>query len=123
MAHLTLQIRGVIIACCILYNNSWSEIEQKTGVKADTVQHLMNILVEHAGNRDLNDILVVAALLPRSRHPSTVVDGTEESRALQELAYANPKFKLNELGISLVRSTIERIMYPHNNCHGSESRP
>jgi hypothetical protein len=86
-----------------------------TEVKADEARHLMNTLAEWAGNRDLIDALTVAAPLPRTGHPPKAVDGTQESRALQELAHANPKHRLNELGIPLARSTIERIVYMHNN--------
>jgi hypothetical protein len=71
-----------------------------TSVKEDTAQHLIATLIERAGNRDLNDLLEVASLMPRSGRPPKVVDGTQESRALQQLAYDNPKLWFNELGKS-----------------------
>jgi hypothetical protein len=89
----------------------------------------MATLIERAGNHDLNDLLEIAAPLPRPGRPPAVVDGTQESRALQQLAHDNPKLRFNELGkslpsliyitnliigIPLARSTIERIMYTHN---------
>jgi hypothetical protein len=98
MADIPLQMRGVIIACCILYNATWPEIESMTGVKEDTARKLMTTLIERAGNRDLNDLLEVAAPLPRPGRPPKVVDGTQESRALQQLAYDNPKLRFDELG-------------------------
>jgi hypothetical protein len=51
----------------------------------------MSTLIERAGNQDLNDILEVAAPLPRSGRPPKIVDKTNESRALQQLAYDNPR--------------------------------
>ena len=36
MAEITLQMRGALIACRVLYNTAWSDIEKMTGVKADT---------------------------------------------------------------------------------------
>lgn len=97
MADIPLPMRGVIIACCILYNTSWTEIESMTGVNQDTARKLMETLIERAGNWDLNDLLEIAALLPRPGRPK-VLDRTFESRALQQLAYDNPKLQFNELG-------------------------
>jgi hypothetical protein len=51
----------------------------------------MNTLIERAGNCDLNDLLEVAAPLLRPRRLPKVVEGTLESRALQQLAHDNPK--------------------------------
>ena len=98
MADIPLQMRGVIIAYCILYNATWPEIESMTGVKEDTAWKLKTTLIERAGNRDLNDLLEVAAPLPCPGRPPKVVDGTQESRALQQLAHDNPKLQFDELG-------------------------
>ena len=98
MADIPLQMRGVIITCCILYNASWTEIESMTRINQDTARKLMETLIERAGNRDLNDLLEIAAPLPRPRRPPKVLDGTSESRALQQLAHDNPKLQFNELG-------------------------
>jgi hypothetical protein len=98
MADIPLQMRGVIIACCILYNESWVDIERMTGINQDVARQLMNTLIDRAGNRDLNEVLAVAAPLPRPGRPPKVVGGTKESRALQQLAHDNPKCKFEELG-------------------------
>jgi hypothetical protein len=45
MADITLQIRRVIIVCCILYNATWPEIESMTGVKQDKARHLIAKLI------------------------------------------------------------------------------
>ena len=102
---------------------------EMTGVNQDVARQLITTLIERAGNRDLNDILEVVAPLPSPGCPLKVVEGTQESRALQQLAHDNPKLKFNELGksipsqmyktnlyigIPLARSTIERIMLTHN---------
>jgi hypothetical protein len=98
MADITLQMRGVIIACCILYNARWVEIERMTGVNQDVARQLMGTLIERAGNRDLNDLLEIATPLPCPGRPPKVVEGTQESRALQQLAHDNPKLQFDELG-------------------------
>lgn len=85
-----------------------------TGVKADAAQHLFNTLVEHAGTCDLIEHLTVAALLSHPGRTPKVVNCTQESRALQQLAHANPKHKFDNLGIPLVRSTIDCVMFTHN---------
>jgi hypothetical protein len=82
MADIPLQMQGVIIACCILYNASWTEIKSMTRVNQDTARKLMETLIERAGNRDLNDLLEIAALLPCPRRSPKVLDRTSESRAL-----------------------------------------
>ena len=114
MAEIPLQMRGVIIACSVLYNATWTEIEKMTGIKADTARHLINTLEERAGTCDLNELLAVAVPLPHTGCTVKVVDGTQESRALQQLVHDNPKRKFDELGIPLARSTIEYIMYIYN---------
>lgn len=98
MADIPLQMRGVIITCCILYNASQTEIESMTGVSQDTTRKLMETLIERAGNRDLNNLLEIAAPLPRPGRPPKVLDRTFESRALQQLAHDNPKLQFNKLG-------------------------
>jgi hypothetical protein len=72
-----------------------------TGVNQDVAQQLMAALIERAGNRDLNNILEVAAPLPRPERPLKAVEGTQESRALQQLAHNNLKPKFNELSKSI----------------------
>jgi hypothetical protein len=57
----------------------------------------MSTLTKRAGNRDLNDILEVAAPLPHSGRPPKVVNRTNESRALQQLAHDNPRLWFDEL--------------------------
>ena len=84
------QMRGVIIACRILYKERWTDIEKKTGINANTARKLFETLVERAGNEDFNDLLEVAAPLPRTSRNPKIVDGTHESRALQEILVNNP---------------------------------
>jgi hypothetical protein len=92
MAEISLQMRGVIIALTLFNNDSFLEIEKKTGVKENTAWKIWNTLLERAGgSRDLHELLTVAALLPHPGRPPKVVDGTQESRALQQLAHDNPK--------------------------------
>jgi hypothetical protein len=73
-----------------------------TGVNQDVARQLMNTLIERAGNRDLNDLLEVAAPLPRPGRPPKVVEGTAESRALQQLAHDNPKLQFDKLGMFIL---------------------
>jgi len=65
VADIPVQMQGVIIASCILYNATWPEIESVTSVKQNTARHLITTLVERAGNWDLNDLFEQAAPLYR----------------------------------------------------------
>jgi hypothetical protein len=109
------QMRSVIIACRVLYKERWIDIEKKTGINANTACKLFETLVEQAGNEDFNNLLEVAALLPRTGRNPKIVDGTHESRALQEILINNPYKYWNEYSIKLVRSTIENIAKSYNN--------
>ena len=53
-----------------------------TSVNQDTARKLMATLIERAGNHALNDLLEIAAPLPRPGRPPAVVDGIQESRSV-----------------------------------------
>ena len=72
-------LRHAIVTCRLLYQSSWSVIEQKTGVAARTVESIVARIIAKVENQNFNEVLACVDDLERSDVYSRISDGSELS--------------------------------------------
>ena len=95
--QIPIELRCVIIACRLLYNSPYNEIERKIGVNANAARNIVNRALERAGNNDLHDVLACVGGADRSDRPRRSSENSETSHDTRE---ATPKTTIDTEGAS-----------------------
>ena len=121
------EIRCVVITCRILFECTYSQIEEKLEVKQRTAQALIQRAVNRAECTDIFEILVCIRFMNRSDASQRIENDSKISADLRKaiLRYSDMKFHetmIDQENISipdmsadkrLTRSIIERIAHIH----------
>ena len=81
----------------ILYKATYNKIEQKTGVRYDTVRNIMICAIKHAGYENINEVLTCLKDLDKSGWISWVTNSIKLSQDTQNTILNN--FKLKSHGV------------------------
>ncbi|KAL8960021.1 MAG: hypothetical protein Q9183_005536, partial [Haloplaca sp. 2 TL-2023] len=95
--QIPIELRYVIIACRLIYDSPYNEIEQKIGVKANAARNIVNRALEKAGSHDLHNVLACVGGADRSDRPRRPSDNSE---ALHNTREATPKTAIDTEGAS-----------------------
>ena len=122
--NISLQVRCAIVTCRLLFQYTFEEIEQKTGVQIDTAAKIMRRAIFQAGNKDFNDVLAYVGDIKRYRRPQRVEEGSQISADIRNAMLKHYTLKpveavkkenlFQKVGQKRpARSTLERVQHDH----------
>lgn len=85
--EIVLRLRHTVATYRILFRCIFEEIEQKTGVKANSLARLMQYVVDQAGCNNFHKVLAYISRINWLRQLTQVMDSTELSAKIQNAVF------------------------------------